>query len=400
MAQRTLLWPVHQASGAQLAEFAGWEMPIRYSGIPEEHQAVRNAAGLFDVSHMGELRITGPEALAFADSLLTNKIAAPDKMRATYSPMCHADGGTVDDLFVYAITPDEVLLVVNAGNIRKDEAHIRSNLPETLRLADESDQWLQLALQGPSAVEILAGMPSFSGMDLPGMRFMTWKEMTLDGYPTILSRSGYTGGDGFELYVRCGEDAVWAASFWNRILDAGKPYGVLPAGLGARDTLRLEGALPLYGHELRDDVSPVEAGLSRFIRMDKGDFVGRSALALQMEKGCERIRAGLILLDRGIAREGCAVYPAEAAPNALESPSNLAGSIQNPESGGTGNPSAEKPIGILTSGGVGIHIGRNVAMALLAPQYAIPGGHVAIDVRGRRLEAEVVPMPFYRKPGA
>lgn len=386
MGKKTLLWPVHLASGAQMAEFAGWDMPIRYADIQAEHRSVRTAAGLFDVSHMGELRITGSGALAFADYLVTNKVSDPQKRRATYSPMCHADGGTVDDLFIYGYSHEEVLLVVNAGNIEKDEVHIRSLLPKGLVLANESEQWLQLALQGPSASDVLSGMEEFADQEVSGMKFMSWKPLEMDGFPAVLSRSGYTGGDGFEIYVRCGPDAGWAARFWNKLLEAGKPFGIVPAGLGARDTLRLEGALSLYGHELTDAISPVEANLLRFIHLEKEDFVGKPALKQQMENGTTHVLIGLVLLERGIAREGCLVFPP-----AVEVAAGAECMAETP-------PSQVGDIGRITSGGVGITIGRNIVMALVERSYSVPGTVVLVDVRGRRLKAEVVTLPFYRKP--
>ncbi len=379
MAKRTPLWSVHESSGAVMAEFAGWDMPIRYGDIQQEHRAVRTAAGLFDVSHMGELRLSGPGALAFAASLITNTVPDPALRRATYSPMCHPHGGTVDDLFVYGISPDEALLVVNAGNIEKDEAHVRSFLPDGIRLANESSEWIQLALQGPAAATVLAAMPLFADTGVADLRFMTWTPARLDGYEAILSRSGYTGGDGFELYIRT-SDPAWAAGLWDAILDEGRPYGVVPAGLGARDTLRLEGALPLYGHELTDDVSPIEANLLRFIHLEKERFIGREALLRQSEQGTGRVLAGICLIDRGIAREGCEVFPV---------------------SEGTQSATAEaQAIGRVTSGGVGVFIGRNIAMAYLDRAHAAPGTAVDVEVRGRRLRAEVAALPFYRKPKA
>ena len=387
MAKRTPLWSVHQATAAQMAEFAGWDMPIRYGDIQQEHRAVRTAAGLFDVSHMGELRLSGPGALAFAESLVTNRIPDPALRRATYSPMCHPHGGTVDDLFIYGISTDEALLVVNAGNIDKDEAHVRSFLPAGITLANESDSWIQLALQGPAAAGVLESMPLFGGLGLSGLKFMTWMPARLDGFDAIISRSGYTGSDGFELYVRT-SDAAWTAGLWDAILDAGRPAGVVPAGLGARDTLRLEGSLPLYGHELTDDISPIETNLLRFIHLEKPDFIGREALIRQSEAGTARVLAGLALIDRGIAREGCEVYAAAGAPAA-----------GNPATGDQAGDAAEPVVtGRVTSGGVGVFVGRNIAMALLDRTLAIPGTIVDIDVRGRRLKAEVVEMPFYRRP--
>jgi aminomethyltransferase len=292
----------------------------------------------------------------------------------------------VDDLFIYGYSQDEALLVVNAGNIGKDEAHIRSLLPKGLVLANESDEWLQFALQGPAAAEILSGMDKFATCDAAGMKFMSWKPAEVDGFSTVLSRSGYTGGDGYEIYVRCGSDAAWAAGFWNELLDAGKAFGIVPVGLGARDTLRLEGALSLYGHELTDAISPVEANLLRFIHMEKEDFVGKAALKEQMENGTTHVLAGLVLLDRGIAREGCLVFP-PVAEVAAEVVTEVAVGFQI------------NAIGRITSGGVGITIGRNIAMALVERPFSVPGTIVMVDVRGRRLKAEVATLPFYRKPG-
>lgn len=371
MEKKTLLWPVHQTSGAVMGAFAGWDMPIRYGDIQAEHEAVRTAAGLFDVSHMGELRLAGPGALTFADSIVTNRVSLPDEpvARAIYSPMCHPNGGTVDDLFLYVHSQEDVLLVVNAGNIAKDEAHIRSLLPEGIILTDESSEWMQLALQGPAAGTILAGMPLFSETGVSALRFMRWMPTRLDGREAILSRSGYTGGDGFEVYVRT-TDPVWAAGLWTALLEKGRPYGLVPAGLGARDTLRLEGALPLYGHELADDISPLEAGLNRFVKLDKPFFTGRNALLQQAGEGTHRMLVGLELVERGIAREGCLVFPAEDMK--------------------------EEPVGVVTSGGVGIHIGQNIAMALVSHGAVRPGDEVQVEVRGRRIRARVTPLPFYR----
>lgn len=368
MAKKTLLWSVHQKT-AQMSEFAGWDMPIRYSDIQAEHRAVRTAAGLFDVSHMGELRLKGPEAMAFADYLVTNKLAPPEKMRAIYSPMCYENGGTVDDLFIYVLSPDDVLFVVNAGNIDKDEAHIRSILPQTLTLTNESEEWMQLALQGPAAKDILSELYPISDMLPAEMKFMTWKPFQINKYAGILSRSGYTGGDGYEVYVRCKGDATFAADLWQQFLTVGAPYGLVPVGLGARDTLRLEGALPLYGHELRDDVSPIEANLLRFVHVEKGGFVGQNVLKKQLKEGTEHVLAGLSLVDRGIMREGCSVFDA-----------------------------SHEAIGQTTSGGVAVMAGGSIAMALIKRNKAVIGEPVWVEVRGRMLKAEAVSIPFFHKP--
>ena len=373
MTRQTPLQEVHVAMGAWMDAFAGWEMPIRYSDIPAEHRAVRSAAGLFDVSHMGQLRIKGEGALPFVDSLLTNAVAAPARHRATYSPMCHANGGTVDDLFVYPLSERELLLVVNAGNIKKDEAHIRALLPKTLMLKNESSEWIQLAIQGPAAAQILQTVPELTSWNPSAMPFMGWQTGMLSGFSALLSRSGYTGGDGYELYLHCGDSKETAVDWWQRFLRIGEPFGLVPAGLGARDTLRLEGGLPLYGHELTDTISPVEADLHRFIKPSKGDFLGREALVQQMENGPERIRVGLEMTDRGIPRESCQVF--------------------------AGTEAQEQPIGWVSSGGVGVWVEKNIAMAYVPPAYAALETELLIDVRGRRLRAKVVPLPFYKKPG-
>ena len=372
MTRHTPLQEVHRAMGARMDVFAGWDMPIRYTDIPLEHRAVREAAGLFDVSHMGELRIRGEGALAFASFLLTNQIAPPSRHRATYSPMCHANGGTVDDLFVYPLSEQDVLLVVNAGNVEKDEAHVRALLPAGLSLVNESPQWLQLAIQGPAAAGILQSLPEFSLWNPAELPFMGWQTGMLSGFSALLSRSGYSGGDGFELYLHCGGNPAVATSWWNRLLDAGHASGLVPAGLGARDTLRLEGGLPLYGHELTDSLTPVEAGLHRFIKLEKGDFLGREALARQMENGVSHIRVGLEMLERGIPREGCPVHA-------------------------TAETTAE-PIGWISSGGVGIWVEKNIAMAYVPPACASLETPLWLDIRGRRIAAKVVALPFYKKP--
>lgn len=382
MAKQTLLHDAHVASGARMAEFAGWDMPVRYVDILPEHQAVRGRAGLFDVSHMGELRLVGPGALACADRLVTNRIALPERRRASYSPMCREDGGTIDDLFVHALSRDEVLLVVNAGNIAADAAHIRECIPVGISLIDESEEWLQVAIQGPMAARIAAGLPGMSGCG--SLPFMGWMPVDWGGYSGFAARSGYTGEDGFECYVRCGADKEWAVAFWNRILLLGEPFGLVPAGLGARDSLRMEASLPLYGHELSLDVTPVEAGLGRFVHPEKGDFLGRDVLARQLREGTPRALVGLVPQERGIPREGCLVVPVDASAEA-----------------GAGFPArqADPGVGHVTTGGVGLTIGHSIAMALVGSRHATPGTRLGICVRDRVLPAEVVTLPFRKRPG-
>lgn len=410
MVKHTPLMRTHVAMGAWMDEFAGWEMPIRYTDIPREHRAVREAAGLFDVSHMGQLRVRGEGAFAFVESLVTNAIAAPSRHRATYSPMCHANGGTVDDLFVYALSDRELLLVVNAGNIQKDEVHIRALLPKHLLLKNESPEWIQLAIQGPAAPRILQQVPELSSWNPAAMPFMGWQTGMLSGFTALLSRSGYTGGDGYELYLHCGDSVETADDWWQRFLRIGAPYGLVPVGLGARDTLRLEGALPLYGHELTDSLSPVAAGLDRFIKPSKGEFLGREALVQQLTQGTEHVRVGLEMVERGIPREGCAVYAGTAGAGSLAGDNatagaggmarDISGDISGALSGPNGGTAPEQPIGWVSSGGVGIWVEKHIAMAYVPPAWAAPDTVLLVEVRGRRLKARVVPLPFYRKPQA
>ncbi|HEY9722536.1 MAG TPA: glycine cleavage system aminomethyltransferase GcvT [Oscillatoriaceae cyanobacterium] len=356
--QRTPLYEAHRALGAKLVPFAGWEMPVRYSGDLDEHHAVRQAAGLFDVSHMGEFRVTGPGAFAFVQHVVANDVSKIGPGQALYTQFTNPQGGTVDDLLVYAL-PEGYLLVVNASNIAKDWAWLNSQKPDDVTLRDESAETAMLALQGPRAEAILA--PLFSGADLHGLKGFHYVDGRIGQLSVRVARTGYTGEDGFEIFSRA-EDAT---SLWNTLLEAGKPQGLKPAGLGARDTLRLEAGLPLYGHELTDEIGPVMAGFGWSVKVNKGDFIGREVFARQKEGGLERRVIGLKLPGRHIGRQGYAVYQGD----------RQVGSVLS----GTFSPTLNAPI----------------ATALVEASAA--QGPLTVEIRSQHIHADIVPLPFYRR---
>lgn len=359
--KRTPLYEKHMSLGAKMIEFGGWMMPLQYVGILMEHEAVRLRAGLFDVSHMGEIVIRGRGATEFLQRLITNDISGMRESGVLYSPMCYPSGGTVDDLLVYKFDPERYLLVVNAANIQKDVQWIEEHKPHDVEVEDLSEQYAQLALQGPKSQEILQRI-----VDIPldSVKFFKFADgVSIAGVSAILSRTGYTGEDGFEIYVPAGE----VLKVWEAIMDAGAEFHVMPAGLGARDTLRLEAALPLYGHELSPDISPLEAGLDRFVRFDKADFIGREALIKQKEGGILRRLVGLEMIDKGIPRQG---YKVQAEG---------------------------RSIGFITSGSFSPTLKKNIALALVDVSYAAQGAHVDVMVRNKALKAKVVKIPFYAK---
>jgi aminomethyltransferase len=345
-----------------MIEFGGWLMPLQYAGILEEHRAVRSAAGLFDLSHMGELFVEGPEAgPALAAALVTD----PPSLaigRAHYSMVVEPDGGIIDDLIVYRLAPERFLVVANAAN-----AHVVSDtLAERLEgrravLDDRALATALVAIQGPRSAEVLARL---TDVDLGGLRYYAIGEGTVAGIPALVARTGYTGEDGFEVFVETGR----AGDLWDALADAGSGLGLVPAGLGARDTLRLEAGMPLYGNELDRSTNPFEAGLGRVVKLDKaGDFVGRAALERVAREGPARKLVGLRLTGRGIARHGYPVY------------------------------ADERVTGDVTSGTLSPTLGVAIAMAYVAPSDAAPGTILAVGVRDQRVPAEVVPLPFYRR---
>ena len=360
--QPTALVELHRASGARLVDFAGWQMPLQYGSIIDEHHAVRRRAGLFDLSHMGELWVSGPQAAAGLAAALVTDPARLAVGRAHYSMVCAADGGIVDDLIVYRLADERFLVVPNAANRAAVADALRERLaPFDALLDDASLRTSLIAIQGPRAADILAPL---TDIDLAGLRYYAIAEGEVAGIPALVARTGYTGEDGFEVFV----DWSRAAEIWMALADAGKAADVIACGLGARDTLRLEAGMPLYGNELDRETNPFEAGLGRVVKLEKdGDFVGREALARVAATGPAKKLVGLSITGRGIARHG---YPV------------LAG---------------ERRTGVITSGTHSPTLGRPIAMAYVAPGDAEPGTILAVEVREQPVSAEVVPIPFYKR---
>lgn len=360
--KRTPLYEQHVALGGRMVPFAGWEMPVQYSGIKDEHQAVRTAVGLFDVSHMSEFEIQGPRLLEFVDHLCANDASKLEVGQAQYTMLLNEQGGTIDDAIVYRIDEDRALLVANAGNIDKDWAHVERVAAgfEGVTVTNRSDEYALLALQGPRAEALLGELAEGPVAD---MGYYTVRTNRIDGQEIIVARTGYTGEDGFELFV----EAEAAPALWERLLSAGAAYGISPAGLGARDTLRLEASMPLYGHELDDATSPLEAGLGFFVAK-KGEYIGAARQRELRKQGLPRKLVMLKLLERGIAREG---YPV------------LAGT--------------DEVVGQVTSGTMAPHLGYAIAQAFVDPAHSEVGTTLNIDIRGRHVVAEVVKRPFYKR---
>ncbi len=354
----------HRALGAKLIDFAGWLMPVQYRGILEEHRAVRERAGLFDLSHMGELFVEGPEAgRALAHALVTDPLALAIG-RAQYSMICAADGGILDDLIVYRLAEDRFLVVANAGNAQLVSDLLAERLDGFRAILDDRSLATALvAVQGPRSREILAPL---TDIDLAGLRYYAIAEGQVVGIEALVARTGYTGEDGFEVFV----DNARAGELWDALLAAGEPHGLVPVGLGARDTLRLEAGMPLYGNDLDPTVSPYDAGLGRVVKLSKADdFVGRAALERISADGPRRRLVGLIVRGRGIARHGYPVF------------------------------SGERETGVVTSGAPSPTLGEPIALAYVAPADGEPGTMLDVGIRDARVPAEVVPLPFYRRVG-
>ncbi len=363
MLRRTPLFDRHKALGGKLVEFGGWEMPVQYSGLTEEHVAVRTKAGLFDVSHMGEIRVRGPRALEVVQGLTTNDASALADGRIQYSAFLTERGTFVDDLLTYRVAPDDYLLVVNAGNTPKDVAWAVARAVDGGSVEDESPRWAQIALQGPLSLEILQPL---CDVDLSPVGYYHFRVGKVAGVPSIVSRTGYTGEDGFEVY--CPPDG--AVTVWDAILEAGRPKGLVPAGLGARDTLRLEAKMALYGNDIDDTTTPWEADLGWIVKMKKGDFTGRAALERQKAEGVQRKLVGFEVTGRGIARHGHPVLFADGAR------------------------------GVVTSGTQTPTVGRAIGLAYVPVGRTAVGTPFQVDVRGRMVSAVVVPTPFYKKATA
>ncbi|HEY1206071.1 MAG: glycine cleavage system aminomethyltransferase GcvT [Bryobacteraceae bacterium] len=356
----TPLNSVHHRLGARMVDFGGWEMPVQYSGILDEHNAVRNAAGVFDVSHMGEIEIRGPEALALVDYVSTNSAAklAPGKIQ--YAGLLYEHGGFVDDILVHRVSEDHFFLCVNASNQEKDCEHIRDANRWRAEVECASDRYAQIAIQGPKALAILQKLTT---TPLAGIRYYNFVDGEAAGTPARIARTGYTGEDGFEIYI----DPAAAEKAWDAILEAGAEFGAKPCGLGARNTLRMEAAMALYGHEIHASISPFEAGLDWIVRMDKESFLGRDALERQRQAGLRRKLVGFEMRGRGIARDGYEVF-----------------------SGGA-------PAGWVTSGGPSPTLNKNIGLCYLPFEKAAVGEPIQILIRGQLVDAVTIPTPFYKR---
>ncbi len=358
--QRTPLYDAHRALGAKLVEFGGWEMPVSYRGILEEHRAVRRAVGLFDVSHMGEIEVTGPHAADACQRLTTNDVRKLADGQVQYTLLCRYDGGVVDDVTLYRRAADRFFFCVNASNIAKDLAWIQEHAGDAT-IVDRSGETGLLALQGPRAAPLLARMTATL---LGAIKKFRFADGEVDGKRVTISRTGYTGEDGFELYC----DARDTRALWDALLDVGALDSIQPIGLGARDTLRLEAALALYGNELDDHTTPLAARLDRFVALDGDDFIGRDALRAEQGKGPARVLVGLELLAPGIARHGYAVVR-----------------------DGT-------EVGIVTSGTQSPTLKKAIALAYVAAALAADGTELGVTIRDATVPARVVPTPFYKRP--
>jgi aminomethyltransferase len=377
--RKTALNAVHRQMGAKMVDFNGWDMPVEYPasigcGVINEHMAVRTGVGIFDVSHMGDIRLAGPQALAAVQYISMNDASKLVVGQAQYSALLYPQGTFVDDVIVHRLGDDEYLLVINAGTREKDFSWVRDNTRQfDCAVENLSDDFTQIAIQGPKAVDLLQKMTS---ADLSAVKFY-WVTrgdiLVLDHSMrhhfgnTLIARTGYTAEDGFEIYVP--SDEATSALVWNRLLEVGKEFGVVPCGLGARNTLRLEGKLPLYGHEISDTINVWEAGLDRFCKMDKPEFVGRAALEKAKTDGVKRTLVGLEMTERGIARDGYKVM----------------------DEGG-------REIGYVTSGSPAPFLKKNVALAYVPPEFGSVGGTVKVEIRGQGVGAQVVPTPFYKRP--
>jgi aminomethyltransferase len=369
--RKTALNAVHRQMGAKMVDFNGWDMPVEYPaaigcGIINEHMAVRTGAGIFDVSHMGDIRLKGPQALAAVQHISMNDASRLAVGQAQYSALLYPQGTFVDDVIVHRLGEDEYLLVINAGTREKDFNWVRDNtLQFDCAVENLSDDFTQIAIQGPKAVDVLQKL---TDADLSTVKFYWVTRGTVCGLKDILiARTGYTAEDGFEIYVPA--DEATSTRVWNESLIAGKEFGIVPCGLGARNTLRLEGKLPLYGHEISDTINVWEAGLDRFCKMEKPEFVGRAALEKAKAAGVTRTLVGVEMTGRGIARDGYKVLD-----------------------------DSDREIGYVTSGSPAPFLKKNIALAYVPPEFAVVGTAVTVEIRGQGVGAQVVPTPFYKRP--
>jgi aminomethyltransferase len=364
--RKTALNSVHRRLGAKMVEFNGWDMPVEYSGIIAEHLAVRTGVGIFDVSHMGDIRLAGPQALAAVQHISMNDASRLAVDQAQYSALLYPQGTFVDDVIVHRLGQDEYLLVINAGTREKDFSWVWDNTRQfDCAVENLSDDFTQIAIQGPKGVDLLQKL---TDANLLAVKFYWVTRGTVCGLKnTLIARTGYTGEDGFEIYVPADEET--SARVWNEVLEAGREFGAIPCGLGARNTLRLESKLPLYGHEISDTINVWEAGLDRFCKMEKPEFIGRAALETARAEPLKRTLIGLEMTGRGIARDGYKVW-------------NEAGA----------------ETGYVTSGSYAPFLKKNIALAYVPPEYATLGSTLQVEIRGQGVKAQVVPTPFYKRP--
>jgi len=358
--QRTSLCETHRRMGARMVDFGGWEMPVQYSGILEEHNAVRRAVGVFDVGHMGEIEIRGREAFQLTDFVTTNAVARLKVGQAQYSGLLYEHGGFVDDILVHKVADDHYFLCVNAANQEKDYEHIRGLNRFDAEAEYASERYAQLAIQGPRA---LGTLQKLTRTDLTQIAYYHFVDGEVAGRPARIARTGYTGEDGFEIYIASAE----APRIWEEVLKAGEEFGIRACGLGARNTLRLEAKMALYGHEIHASITPLEADLAWIVKMQKGDFLGRAALARQQQAGARRKLIGFEMRGRGIARDGYEVFV----------------------DGG--------PAGWVTSGGPSPTLSKNIGLCYLPVELAEIGRPIQVLIRGQLVEAATVPTPFYRR---
>lgn len=370
--RRTPLYELHKQLGARFTPFGGWDMPVQYSGLVDEHQCVRSAVGLFDVSHMGEVLVEGAGAEAYLQQLCCNDVSTLNVGQAQYSMLLNEQGGVVDDIIIYKMAADRFFLCVNAANTAKDVAWLEQHTQSDVQVRDVSAEYAQIAVQGPKAEELLELVArvergAFASGTFPNFTFREVLLAGVAGEPQcLIARTGYTGEDGFEIF--CAPDE--AVALLQSLLEFGQALGVKPAGLGARDTLRLEACYPLHGHEISDDITPLEAGLAWVVKLDKGDFIGAEVLRRQKREGLQRQLIGVEVLEPGIVREGAKLY------------------------GG------EREIGWVTSGTKPPTVNRAIGLAIVDTAYAALGTKFEAEVRGRRLSVAVIKRPFYKRSSA
>ncbi len=365
--RKTALNVTHRRLGAKMVDFGGWDMPVEYSGLMAEHLAVRTGVGVFDVSHMGDIQLRGPGSLAAVQHISMNDASKLKEGQAHYSAMLYPNGTFVDDVIVHKLSDNDYLLVINAGTREKDVSWVRQNVGRmpSVHVSDYSDMYTQLAIQGPKAVDVMRKLTDANLDGIKNYWFTFGKVCGL--YNTLIARTGYTGEDGFEVYVP--SDVATSERVWSEVMEAGKEFGILPCGLGARNTLRLESAMALYGHEISDEINVFEAGLDRYAKFDKGDFIGREALeAIRAAGGPKRKLVGLEMVERGIARDG---YPVLSLDG--------------------------KGLGTVASGSPSPFLKKNIALAHLPMEFTALGTEVAIEIRNQPVKAVVVQTPFYKR---